>query len=55
MENISEGDTLYIKQGDKEIPALQVKNLSSTSCVCIPLIQPVDFKVSDKYLFKWKP
>ncbi len=46
MENLSEGDTLYIKQGDKELPALQVKNLSSTSCVCIPLTSKV-FKVAD--------
>jgi len=46
MENISEGDTLYIKRGDKEIPALQVKNLSSISCVCIPLLTEA-LKLSD--------
>jgi hypothetical protein len=46
MENISEGDTLYIVQGEKEVAALQVKNLSSISCVCIPLITSA-FKVSD--------
>lgn len=38
MENISEGDTLYIKQGNKVVPALQVMNLSSLSCVCRPLL-----------------
>jgi len=47
MENISEGDTLYIKQGDKEVAALQVKNISSISCVCIPLVKDA-FKVSGK-------
>ncbi len=46
MENISEGDTLYIKQGAQEVPALQVKNLSSTSCVCIPLVTKM-FKLSE--------
>jgi len=46
MEDIAEGDTLYIKQGEKEVAALQVKNLSSISCVCIPLISSA-FKVSD--------
>ena len=47
MENFSEGDTLYIRQDDKDIPALQILNLSSTSCVCAP-IQPGTLKVSDK-------
>ena len=46
MDDISEGDTLYIKQGGKEIAALQVKNLSSISCVCVPLLSAT-FKVSD--------
>ena len=44
-ENLSEGDTLYIQQGGKELPALQIKNLSSISCVCIPLLSQA-FKVS---------
>lgn len=44
MEGISEGDTLYFKKGDKEVPVLQVKNLSSMSCVCIPLLSS-GFKV----------
>ena len=45
-EDLSEGDTLYIKQGGKEVPALQIKNLSSISCVCIPLLSNA-FKVSE--------
>ena len=47
MEDISEGDTLYINRGDKDVPALQIKNLSSISCVCIPLLTDA-FKVSDE-------
>ena len=31
MEGISEGDTLYKRQGDTNIPALQINNLSSIS------------------------
>ena len=46
MEEISEGDTLFVRQGLKEVPALLVKNLSSISCVCTPLISRA-FKVSD--------
>ena len=38
MERISAGDTLYIKQGETYVPALQIKNLSSISCVCNPLV-----------------
>jgi hypothetical protein len=45
MEGISQGDTLYIGQGDREVPALQVLDRSSTSCVCVPL-KPVTFEVS---------
>ncbi len=45
-EHLSEGDTLYIKQGGEEVPALQIKNLSSISCVCIPLLS-IPFKVSE--------
>ena len=51
MEEISEGDTLYIIQGEKELPALQVKNISSISCVCIPLVSSA-FKVSGKVYAK---
>ena len=46
MENISEGDTLYINRGDKDVPALQIKNLSSISCVCISLLTEA-FTTSD--------
>ncbi len=45
-EDLSEGDTLYIMQGDEDVPALLIKNLSSISCVCIPLMSK-PFKVSD--------
>lgn len=48
-DNIQAGDTLYLKQGDHMIPALQVKNLSSISCVCLPLI-PGEFKINDVVL-----
>ncbi len=46
MEDLVAGDTLYIKRGDKDVPALKIKNLSSISCVCTPLISDA-FKVSD--------
>lgn len=46
MNDISEGDTLYTRRGDIDVPALQIKNLSSVSCVCVPLLTDV-FKVSD--------
>ena len=45
-ENISEGDTLYIKRGDIDLPALQIKNLSSISCVCVSLLTEA-FTTSD--------
>ena len=51
MEDITEGDTLYIQQGGKDVPALQIKNLSSISCVCLPLLTDA-FKVSDKVYAK---
>ncbi|MCX6287223.1 MAG: hypothetical protein NTY96_08915 [Bacteroidetes bacterium] len=34
---IKAGDTLFVMQGDKLIPSLIVKDLSSISCVCIPV------------------
>lgn len=46
MEGISEGDTLFINQSDQKIAALVVQNLSSVSCVCIPLLSR-PFKVSE--------
>jgi len=36
---ISAGDTLFVERGGNPVPALLVKNLSSTSCVCAPLLQ----------------
>lgn len=36
-EGINEGDTLYLKKKEDLIPVLKVKDLSSVSCVCIPL------------------
>ncbi|MCK4747989.1 MAG: hypothetical protein KAT15_13155, partial [Bacteroidales bacterium] len=54
MELISEGDTLYIKQGEIFVPALQIKNLSSMSCVCNPLVTR-SFKVSEAVYAKLDP
>lgn len=53
-KNIQAGDTLYLKQDNKLIPALQVKNLSSISCVCLPLISR-QFSVADVIYLKQKP
>lgn len=36
-ESIEPGDTLFLKIGEKLVPALQVTNRSSISCVCKPL------------------
>ncbi|MCF8308399.1 MAG: hypothetical protein K9I68_05255 [Bacteroidales bacterium] len=36
-DNISEGDTLYFLQKNRLVPALEVNNLSSISCVGTPL------------------
>ncbi len=47
--NISIGDTLYTKQGDSLIPVLKVKDLSTISCVCIP-ISARSLVVSDRIL-----
>jgi len=45
--NIRSGDTLYSRQNDAALPALIVKDLSSTSCVCIPLGEK-KFNVNDR-------
>lgn len=37
-EALTEGDTLFMLSAGKLQPALQIKNLSSTSCVCNPLL-----------------
>ena len=47
---IKAGDTLFIQQGENFVPALKVKDLSSISCVCIP-VSAMTFKVSDKIFF----
>jgi hypothetical protein len=54
MDHMSEGDTLYIKQENRYVPALQIKNQSSISCVCIPLL-PNSLKVSDLVYAKFDP
>ena len=36
-KDLKAGDTLYIKEKNDLIPALIVNNLSSTSCVCVPV------------------
>jgi len=36
-ENIAAGDTLFITKDAKKLPALIVKDLSSISCVCVPI------------------
>lgn len=50
---ITVGDTLYVSSGGQLIPALQVTNLSSISCVCIP-ISSIKFKVNDSLISKQK-
>ena len=37
-EHINKGDTLFVKQGEKLVPALLVKDKSSTSIVCSSLL-----------------
>jgi hypothetical protein len=53
-EGISVGDTLFFKEGNTYVPALQIKNLSSISCVCVPLVSRA-FKVSDAFYAKPRP
>jgi len=48
---IKTGDTLFLQQGENLVPALKVKDLSSISCVCIP-VSATTLKVSDKVFFK---
>lgn len=52
-DNILAGDTLFIIQDLKMIPVLIVKDLSSISCVCIP-ISSRKLSVSDKILTQRK-
>jgi hypothetical protein len=53
-DKIRAGDTLFIKQGETVVPAMKVKDLSSVSCVCVPL-SAITFKVGDKVYFKPGP
>lgn len=50
-EHINKGDTLFIQKGDQLIPALLVKDKSSTSCVCGSLL-PEKAKVGDTFFSK---
>jgi hypothetical protein len=51
--NIAVGDTLYFKQADNLVPVLVVSNLSSISCVCVP-ISTKTLAVGDKIFTKQK-
>jgi hypothetical protein len=48
-ENIAEGDTLFVLQGNKLTPVLIVKVISSISCACIP-ISTLKLSVGDQVL-----
>ena len=50
-DNINIGDTLFVNQNNKLIPALIVQNKSSTSSVCTPIITE-KMKVSDELIAK---
>ncbi|MCX6281341.1 MAG: hypothetical protein NTU51_05210 [Bacteroidetes bacterium] len=49
--NIKAGDTLFILKGEKQVPSMVVKDLSSISCVCIP-IGTKSLAVGDKVTFR---
>ncbi|MBK6345296.1 MAG: hypothetical protein IPF68_05060 [Bacteroidales bacterium] len=53
-ENISAGDTLFMMVDGKYQPALKVRNLSSISCVCMPLLNR-KFTTSDRIYTNNKP
>jgi len=53
-ENISVGDTLYMILDGKNQPALRVNNLSSISCVCVPLLSR-KFITSDRIYTNNRP
>jgi|WetSurMetagenome_2_1015567.scaffolds.fasta_scaffold68145_1 hypothetical protein len=48
---IKAGDTLFVRLGETLVPAVIVKDLSSTSCVCTPF-ESITLKVNDKVNFK---
>ncbi len=53
-ENIEVGDTLFFRKNGTLLPVLEVKNLSSISCVCVPIGTP-DLNVSDIIISNKKP
>ncbi len=44
--DINAGDTLFMQKNDQLVPALVVRNLSTTSCVCSP-VSSTGFSVAD--------
>ena len=50
-EGIAVGDTLFTSINDQLIPSLVVKNLSSTSLVCTPIVL-TNFNIEDKIIAK---
>jgi hypothetical protein len=52
-EGISKDDTLFIKQDEKLVPALIVREISSISCVCIPF-PDLQLSVGDEILSRNK-
>ncbi len=46
-KNLQPGDTLFIQKNNTHIPVLIISNLSSASCVCVP-ISKSELLVSDK-------
>jgi len=53
-KNIKPGDTLFLLDDEKRIPALRVTNLSSMSCVCV-VLNSIDFSVDDRVYSIKKP
>jgi hypothetical protein len=51
---ISVGDTLFVEKGGKLIPSLLVKNQSSSSCVCAPILQ-TSLSVADPVIARVRP
>ena len=51
-EAINAGDTLYITQGGKMVPSLQVSNKSSISCVCTPIDNSLPLSVGTEVMAK---
>ncbi|HLN53563.1 MAG TPA: hypothetical protein VK212_07625 [Lentimicrobium sp.] len=47
---ISKGDTLFVRQGNLNVPALIVEGVSSLSAVCKPLSDEIKLNLNDKIL-----